>query len=266
MLYIIFILNVIFIFCVFYVKKHIAHFVEVQFQKDKSYQAEKGKNLATKEDIKEITANIETVKNEISFEKQRNHDFIKERERRLLNILFYAETIANSINRLYVYGHNNQDASRVHILIDEISKTALLMRQESSVCIAAYNNVIGDDKSMTKLVDDIQLLSAELLTKANNVANNIAMFRQMFDKVQNEEGKNKDDAFAKAMMIGWQNNQLLDEPLKYKDIVNKDINQYLLWLNRLYISGLAINYKVELIQIAKEKQDVVSTDNTTSNI
>ena len=255
MLYLILILNIIFLLSIFYLKRYIIHFIELQFQKDKSYQSEKGKNLATKEDIQEITANIETVKNEISFEKQRSHDFIKERERRFLNILFYAETIANSINRLYVYGHNTQDASRVHTLIDEISKAALLMRQESSVCIAAYNNGIGDDRAMTNLVDNIQLLSAEISTKANNVANNIAIFRQMVDKTQSEEGKNKDDAFAKAMMIGWQNNQLLDEPLKYKDIVNKDIEQYLLWLNRLYIGGLAINYKMELIHIGKDKQD-----------
>lgn len=55
------------------------------------------------------------------------------------------------------------------------------------------------------------------------------------------------------MTIGSQNNQLLDEPLKYKDAVNNNINQYLLWLNRLYIGGLAINYKVELIKIADEK-------------
>lgn len=114
MLYIILFLNLIFLISVFYLKRYIIHFIKLQFQKDKSYQSEKGKNLATKEDIKEITANIETVKNEISFEKQRSHDFIKEREKRFINILFHAEMIANSINRLYVYGHNNQDASRVH--------------------------------------------------------------------------------------------------------------------------------------------------------
>ena len=113
---------------------------------------------------------------------------------------------------------------------------------------------------MTKLVDDIQLLCAELQTKANNVANNIVFFRQMYDKIQSEEGKNNDDAFAKAMMIGWQNNQLLDEPLIYKDVVNKDIEQYLLWLNRLYMGGIAINYKVELIHICKDKQDNKSTN------
>ena len=110
------------------------------------------------------------------------------------------------------------------------------------------------------MVDNIQLLSAELLTKANNVANNIAMFKQMFDQTQSVEGKNKDDAFTKAMMIGWQSNQLLDEPLIYKDVVNKDIEQYLLWLNRLYMGGIAINYKVELIHICKDKQDKKSTN------
>lgn len=192
-----------------------------------------------------------------TYNKKQKKDLFQER---FENNLFYAETIANSINRLYVYGHNTQDASRIHTLIDEISKAALLMRQESSVCIAVYNNVIGDDRAMTNLVDNIQLLSAEFLTKANNVANNIAFFRQMFDKTQSEEGKNKNDAFAKAMMIGWQNNQLLDEPLKYKDSVNNDIEQYLLWLSRLYMGGLAINYKVELIHIGKDKQDKKSTN------
>jgi len=128
------------------------------------------------------------------------------------------------------------------------------------ITLFAYNNVIGGDRAMTNLVDNILLLSAELLTKANNVANNIAFFRQMFDKTQSEEGKNKDDAFAKAMMIGWQNNQLLDEPLKYKDAVNYDTEQYILWLNRLYMGGLAINYKVGLIHIGKDKQDKKSTN------
>lgn len=150
---------------------------------------------------------------------------------------------------MYVYGHNNQDASRVHTLIDEISKTALLMRQEFSVCMAAYNTVIGKDKSMANLVDNVQLLSAELLTKANNVANNIAGYKYMFDKAQTEDDKTRNDTLQKVMMIGWQNNKLLDEPLRYKDVVNEDINRYLLWLNRLYTGGLAINYKVELIQI-----------------
>lgn len=52
-----------------------------------------------------------------------------------------------------------------------------------------------------------------------------------------------------------QNNKLLDEPLTYKEVVNNDIKQYILWLNRLYINGLAINYKVELIKAADEAKE-----------
>lgn len=45
-----------------------------------------------------------------------------------------------------------------------------------------------------------------------------------------------------------QNSQILESPLEYKDVVNDDINNYVLWLNRLYTTGLAIRYKVELIK------------------
>lgn len=241
--------DIVFVGFLFYVRNYIKHFIELQFEKDKSYESEKGKNLATKEDIEDITSKIESVKNEISFEVQRNHEFIKEREKRLLNILFHAETIANCVNRLYVYGHNNQDSKRVYELIDEIAKTALLTRQESTVCIAAYSDVLKDDKCMTKLVDDLQMLSAELLAKANNVANNIDGYKYMFNKAQKEDDKEQFETLKKVMQIGLQNTQLLEEPLKYKDVVNQDIDNYVLWLNRLYTTGLAVRYKVELIKM-----------------
>lgn len=242
------ILDVILAFCIFYVRNSIKHFIETKFAKDKSYEAEKGKNLATKEDIESITAKIESVKNEISFEAQRNHEFIKVREKRFLNILFYAEIVTNCVNRLYVYGHNNNDSRRVYELIDEIAKTALLARQESTICIAAYGDVLKGNKSMTNLVDDLQLLSAELLAKANNVANNIEMYKYLFDKASNEDEKNQLDSFKKALFVSIHNNNLLDTPLENKDAVNKDIKQYVLWLNQLYKDGLAIKYKVELIK------------------
>ena len=172
-------------------------------------------------------------------------------------MLFHAETIANCVNRLYVYGHNNQDSKRVYELIDEIAKTALLARQESTVCIAAYSNVLKYDKCMTKLVDDLQMLSAELLTKANNVANNIDGYKYMFNKAQEEDEKEQFETFKKVMLIGLQNNKLLDEPLLYKDVVNQDIDNYVLWLNRLFTTELAVKYKVELIKtpIGKTNED-----------
>lgn len=45
----------------------------------KAYNEEKGKNLATKEDIAQITKEIETVRNEISAQKQRETDYLYKR-------------------------------------------------------------------------------------------------------------------------------------------------------------------------------------------
>ena len=241
MSYILLTLEIVIVLFIFYAKKRIEH----GLKRETSYESEKGKNIATKEDIEAITEKIETVKNEISYEKQRNHEFVKEREKRFLNILFYAEAVANAVNRLYVYGHNTNDTKRVHDLIDDIAKNALLIRHTSAVCIAAYSDIMKDNNSMTKLVDDIQLLCAELQTKANNVANNITMFKHMFEKTQQDTSDK--DSFNNAMLIGLSNNNLLDAPLQYKDAVNEDINQYVMWLNKLYGSGLAIKYNVETI-------------------
>ena len=242
MSYILLASNIAILLFIFYSKKKI----ERRLKRDTSYESEKGKNIATKEDIEAITEKIETVKNEISYEKQRNHEFVKEREKRLLNILFYAEAVANAVNRLYVYGHSTNDTKRVHDLIDDIAKNALLIRHTSAVCIAAYSDIIKDNDSMTKLVDDIQLLCAELQTRANNVANNITMFKHLSEKAQ-QENYDK-DTFKNAMLIGMSNNNLLDAPLQNKDAVNEDINQYVLWLNKLYGEGLAIKYKFETIK------------------
>lgn len=242
MSYILLTLEIVIVLFIFYAKKRIEH----GLKRETSYESEKGKNIATKEDIEAITEKIETVKNEISYEKQRNHEFVKEREKRFLNILFYAEAVANAVNRLYVYGHNTNDTKRVHDLIDDIAKNALLIRHTSAVCIAAYSDIMKDNNSMTKLVDDIQLLCAELQTKANNVANNITMFKHMFEKTQQDTSDK--DSFNNAMLIGLSNNNLLDAPLQYKDAVNEDINQYVMWLNKLYGSGLAIKYNVETIK------------------
>ena len=119
----------------------------------------------------------------------------------------------------------------------------------------AYGVVQDDFKDGLTSFDYEQIKAKE--TIARELAGYTTFAANIFSRATVEEryleGKNKDDAFTKAMMIGWQNNQLLDEPLIYKDVVNKDIEQYLLWLNRLYIGGLAINYKVELIKIADEK-------------
>ena len=68
----------------------------VEDSRNIGYESKKGENLATKEDIEELTRKIEIVKNEISFENQRKHEFINQRTKRLLNILHHTEKL-NSV-------------------------------------------------------------------------------------------------------------------------------------------------------------------------
>lgn len=51
----------------------------------KSYTSEKGKNLATKNDIGDITKEIEQVKNELSFKNQNKRDWFLESKKNLLD-------------------------------------------------------------------------------------------------------------------------------------------------------------------------------------
>ena len=64
-----------------------------------SYLRKKGENLATKEDIEEITKKIESVKATISFEKEREKQFLDTKQSLLMNFydgvtVFYYEMLA----------------------------------------------------------------------------------------------------------------------------------------------------------------------------
>lgn len=53
----------------------------------KSYFSEKGKNVATKEDIEEITMKVEAIKNEFSLFSQSKADYLKDRKESALDFL-----------------------------------------------------------------------------------------------------------------------------------------------------------------------------------
>lgn len=84
---------------------HVIKQADILNQRKLAYEGEKGKNLATKEDIAEITKQIETVKEEVSFVSQRKKDYVVERKRHLLNLLYYTEKISNGQNSLQLHAH-----------------------------------------------------------------------------------------------------------------------------------------------------------------
>ena len=79
--------EVIMVFLLAFTRKVSENNADILQNQQKYYESEKGKNLATKEDIKEITKKVEEVKTEVSLSKQKTYEIQQEQERVLLGIL-----------------------------------------------------------------------------------------------------------------------------------------------------------------------------------
>ncbi|MDL2309801.1 hypothetical protein LJC39_01615 [Parabacteroides sp. OttesenSCG-928-B22] len=119
------------------------------------YEETKGENLATKEDIEDLTRKIETVRNEISFENQRKHEFINQRTDRLTKVLYLTEKLNNYQSILLFSLYNKYSAPRLLKLIEEINETLLLFIHESRML---WITVKDDDlsKRITNLIKTAQ--------------------------------------------------------------------------------------------------------------
>lgn len=136
----------------------------------KEYEAEKGRNLATKEDIEDITQKIEQVKSEISFKNQWEHDHIIEREKRLIHILYLAQKISMAQNRILVMARNAYNVNKLFDMVEELHTYAVDLSHEGNLLIVGFRN-LQDINPATHLVDTLARYAGELSCLANNVAN-----------------------------------------------------------------------------------------------
>ena len=86
--------------------------------------AEEAKNAVTKKDIEEITKKIESVKNEISFVKQRENEYLKERKESLLNFLNEISIFSIHKNRLEAYLYNYSATNDIMKFYEEFIKNS----------------------------------------------------------------------------------------------------------------------------------------------
>lgn len=211
--------------------------------REKEYEAEKGRNLATKEDIEEITRKIEQVKSEISFKNQWQHEHIQKREERLIRILYLANRISMTQNRIIIKSRNAYNVDKLFALIDEIDTYAVELTNEGNMLIADYSQ-FSDINPATHLTDTAVLYAAELSCLANNVANSL----QGSDFFKNRALEKEDAVSVKEMqnsiLMNQQAQNYVAAPLKYKDAIKEAIENYILWLEQLYGKGVIANYQI----------------------
>ncbi len=174
-----------------------------------SYENKKGEYLATKEDIEELTRKIEAVKNEVSFENQRKHDFINQRTNRLLNILYYTEKL-NEYQSILLYSlYDYNSADRLTKLIEQINETLLNFLHE---CRIAQITIQDKDISsrITDLIQEAKSYAAYMCYIASNASsymNNWQNFLELAYKNNN-------------------NQQLLEEAQKSQDGIDKKRKEF----------------------------------------
>lgn len=231
------------VLCIF-LERHAKRMADTFTERHLAYEAEKGKNLATKEDLQEITSQIEKVKAEISFESQQKKDFVVERKRHLLDILYYVEKIQYGQNRLQLYARNHSDTSSLYALNDEMNEALLELTHESHVILAEFSNLEGLD-ALSSLVDDASKMVAEIVVTSHNVANAFAGYNMFMTKAENE-GWNQQDCINKARMALNAAGEYVKDPMPSKLKLEEDVTKYLIWLHSLFGKGL--NFKYNLVQ------------------
>lgn len=116
----------------------------------KGYLNEKGKNYATKEDIGEITKEIEIVKNEIIYTVQRKSEFIRESKDIALSFFDLATFYIDYSSKITDILVNNQ--SNLDIILKQIEDTRLQVAKVTSSFLKIF--IYYDESSFTKSATD----------------------------------------------------------------------------------------------------------------
>ena len=238
------------VLCIF-LERHTKRMADLFTERHLAYEAEKGKNYATKEDIEGITKQIETVKNEVSFATQRKKDYIVERKRHLFNLLYYAEKISNGQNSLQLYARSPSEYKALYSLIDRTNDTILEMTHEFHILFAEYEG-FEKEKIISNLVDNCSLLVVEIVTVAHNAAIAIKQSQNCFEEAEKNPMVGE-HYMQQALELKSKAISLVKEPLTHKEPVADAINEYVVWLKDLFGQGLNFEYNLAKPQFEAEE-------------
>ena len=127
-----------------------------------SYFKEKGKNLATKEDVKQITNDIEQIKNEISFRNLRENDFLQERKNKLMSFIPSGITHKNLIIKVLYAFDRVDDFVYIRDLYNSIYEERLKAETLFYECLA-FNNDERVINALNEYLNVISDVSASLI-------------------------------------------------------------------------------------------------------
>ncbi len=200
----------------------------------KEYESEKGKNLATKEDIAEITKKVEDVKTEISLSKQKRYEQLAEQERILLEILNEASKVSQSQNKIILYLYDTSSRKRYDALVENVNDT---LTRFYHLCNLAVVSVPLDN--IENVVKDLSVavtyLGAQVNVTATNAASLVEQYNNQMDYAMNHaDAGNKATWLTASLQTKQQIEAMRGKPIDGKDELSTAIENYCVWLKQLY--------------------------------
>ncbi|MDR1715201.1 MAG: hypothetical protein LBS20_05100 [Prevotella sp.] len=201
-----------------------------------SYFKEKGKNLATKEDVKQITNDIERIKNEISFAKLRENEFLQERKNKLISFIPSGIIHKNLIIKTIYAFDRIDDLKYIRDLYNNIYEERLKSETILYECIAFNKN----EKVIDALNDYINVISdiSKVLIKTIHQLEGLASKRSLI--LQKEKVTEKSVEILQEINNDLKTNFALFDKHRVglEEKITKGIQEYSIFINVLY----SINY------------------------
>ena len=191
---------------------------------------------------------MESVKQEVSFANQRQHNIIETRNKCMFELLECAANIENNKGLLLIYSNN---LSMRDSIVELLRNTNIAIRKaisHSNYIITTYLST--DDLSIVaSYADAIRLHGVEIETILINTISMIDNFNNQYELLKQSNDR---ACYEAAMAV---KKELFDESRyshwEYEDELHKKEHEYIMFLRKLYRSDELLKYKGKL------KSDVI---------
>lgn len=216
---------------------------EIEDARRISYEEERGRNLATKEDIDTVIKELEKVKSEVSLREQRKHNLIEKRNENLLGVVAAAERIRIMRIRLACL-INSRDSRNLTKFIDDTSETLVILRKNVQLVTA----LTMDENEL----DQLQLFSYDIIAtgtkfieSATNAISMIDVYEQLSSRLDSSASRNREYLQNEITKVEEKIEQLKDDILSNKDLDTwlKHEEQFMKYMRASFQKDRMIAYK-----------------------
>ena len=220
--------------CVF-IERHVKRTADLLTERELAYQGEKGKNLATKEDIEEITKKVEEVKTEVSLSKQQKYDTIIEQKQLLLDLLNDATIITQAQNKLLLYLYDTSSRTRYDSLVEKVTDTLGHFYHVSNIAIVSVP-IANIEDVIRELSVTVTLFGSYVNVTATNAASLVEQINSRMDYAMNPttNEQSREEWLTRNMLTKQDLVAMRNKANPYKDEMQSAIEKYCAWLKQLY--------------------------------